>query len=103
MNRRTFVQQAGTALLASGMTAQSYARILGANDRIRLGLVGCGSRSQDLVDMAEIANRQSPVDIVAVCDLWNKARERRAAQVRQQLKHDPHQYQYLEEMLLRKD
>jgi len=103
MNRRTFVQQSGIALLATGMSAQSYGRILGANDRIRLGLVGCGSRSQDLVDMAEIANKESPVDVVAVCDLWNKARERRAAQVKQQLKHDPQQYQYLEEMLSRKD
>jgi predicted dehydrogenase len=103
MNRRTFVQNTGMAVLASGISAQSYGRILGANDRIRLGLVGCGSRSQDLVDMTEIASKHSPVEIVAVCDLWNKARERRAAQVRQQLKHDPQQYQYLEEMLLRKD
>src|SRR5277367_3272142 len=103
MNRRTFVQNTGMAVLASGISAQYYGRILGANDRIRLGLVGCGSRSQDLVDMTEIASKQSPVEIVAVCDLWNKARERRAAQVKQQLKHDPQQYQYLEEMLLRKD
>ena len=103
MNRRTFVQQTGTALLASGMSAQSYARILGANDRLRLGLVGCGSRSQDLVDMAEIASKRSPVEIAAVCDLWNKARELRAAQIKQQLKNDPHQYQYLEDMLSRKD
>ena len=103
MNRRTFVQQTGMAVVASGMSARSYGRILGANDRIRLGLAGCGSRSQDLVDMTEIAARHSPVEIVAVCDLWNKARERRAAQVKHQLKHDPQQYQYLEEMLLRKD
>ena len=103
MDRRTFVQQSGVALLASGVSAQSYARILGSNDRIHLGLVGCGSRSQDLVDMAEISNKQSPVEIVAVCDLWNKARELRAAQIKQQLKNDPQQYQYLEDMLARKD
>jgi len=103
MDRRTFVQQSGVALLASGVSAQSYARILGSNDRIHLGLVGCGSRSQDLVDMAVISNKQSPVEIVAVCDLWNKARDLRAAQIKQQLKNDPQQYQYLEDMLERKD
>ena len=38
MNRRTFVQHTGMAVLASGISAQSYGRILGANDRIRLGI-----------------------------------------------------------------
>ena len=33
-------------MLASGMSAHSYARILGANDRIRLGQLGCGDRSR---------------------------------------------------------
>ena len=103
MDRRTFVQQSGIVALASGMSAKSYARILGANDRVNLGLVGCGSRSQDHVDMAEIANKRSPVDIVAVCDLWNHARDLRAAQVKKQLNIEPAKYQYLEEMLARKD
>ena len=103
MDRRAFVQQSGIAILANGMSAQSYGRILGANDRVRLGIVGCGSRSQDHVDMAEIANKQSPVAIVAVCDLWNQARDRRAAQVKKQLNVEPDKYQYLEEMLARKD
>ena len=103
MDRRTFVQQSGAAFLATGMSAQSYGRILGANDRVRVGIVGCGSRSQDYIDMAEIANKQSPVDIIAVCDLWSKARELRAAQAKKQLKQNPQQYQYLEQMLAHKD
>jgi len=103
MDRRTFVQQSGAVILTAGMSAQSYGRILGANDRIRLGLVGCGSRSEDHVDMTEIANKQSPVEIASVCDLWNQARDRRAAQVKKQLNVQPDKYQYLEEMLLRKD
>ena len=43
IDRRTFVKQAGVAALAAGMDARSYARILGANDRIRLGQLGCGA------------------------------------------------------------
>jgi hypothetical protein len=69
MNRRTFVKQAVVAMLATGVDAKSYARILGANDRARLGIVGCGSRSEDYVDMARMANKQFPVEIAAVCDL----------------------------------
>jgi hypothetical protein len=40
IDRRTFVKQAGVARLAAGMDARSYARVLGANDRIRLGQLG---------------------------------------------------------------
>ena len=103
VDRRTFVKATGMTMLAAGMEARSYARILGANDRIHLGIVGCGSRSQDLVDMAQISSRQTPLDVVAVCDLWNKARDRRAAQVKQELGIEPTKYQYLEQMLERKD
>ena len=44
IDRRTFVKQAGGAVLAAGMDARSYARVLGANDRIRLGQLGDAQR-----------------------------------------------------------
>lgn len=97
------MKQAGVAMLATGMDARSYARILGSNDRARLGIVGCGSRSEDYVDMAQMANKQFPVEIAAVCDLWSKARERRVAQVKKEMNLEPQTYRYLEQMLARKD
>jgi len=77
-DRRTFLKEAGGMLVAAGMNARSYARILGANDRIRLGQLGCRDRSGGHVHMAQLASKQIPVEMVAVCDLWNQARERRA-------------------------
>ena len=103
VDRRTFVKQAGGALLAAGMDARSYARVLGANDRIRIGQLGCGDRSQGHVHMTQLAAKQMPVETVAVCDLWTLAREHRAAQVKQAFKIDPQSYKYAEEMLARKD
>jgi predicted dehydrogenase len=103
MDRRTFVTQSGVAMMAAGMTARSYARILGANDRVNLGIVGCGSRSEDLVSMAQISSRTIPLDVVAVCDLWNAARDRRAEQVKKELNQEPRKYQYLEQMLGHKE
>ena len=55
IDRRTFVKQAAGALLATGMDARSYARVLGANDRIRIGQLGCGDRSQGHVHMVHLA------------------------------------------------
>ncbi len=103
IDRRTFVKQAGVTALAVGMDARSYARVLGANDRIRLGQLGCGSRSEGHVHMTELASKQMPVETVAVCDIWSKARERRAAQVKKAFNLDPQSYKYSEDMLARKD
>src|SRR5271154_7070271 len=102
-DRRTFLKEAGGMLVAASMDARSYARILGANDRIRLGQLGCGDRSQGHVHMAQLAAKQMPVETVAVCDLWTLAREHRAAQVRRAFNLEPQTYKYAEEMLARKD
>src|SRR3984957_3239625 len=99
IDRRTFVKQAGVTMLAAGMSAQSYARILGANDRIRLGQLGCGDRSEGHVHMVQLASQQLPVETVAVCDLWSLAREHRAAQVKKAFGAEPKSYKYSEDML----
>src|SRR5271168_2699688 len=101
--RRTFVKQAGGAMLMAGVSAKSYARILGANDRIRLGQLGCGDRSQGHVHMTQLASKQMPVETVAVCDLWTLAREHRAAQAKRAFNVEPQTYKYAEDMLARKD
>ena len=54
--------QAGAAF-----TAASYSRILGANDAIRLGVIGCGGRgSYDIGKFLE----NPDVRLTAVCDIW---------------------------------
>src|ERR1700692_1246852 len=101
MDRRNFVKGAvGASVLA--MNARAYARILGANDRIRLGQIGCGDRSHGHVHMVQLASARTPVETVAVCDIWSHARERRAEQVRK-LFGKPLTFKYSEEMLLRND
>ncbi len=68
MNRRTF----GKAAVAAA--ASSYGRILGANDRIRLGAIGTGGRCQYLM---RIANEIGGCEFVAVNDC-NRARAEKA-------------------------
>ena len=102
-DRRTFMKQAAGTMLAAGMTARSYARVLGANDRIRLAQLGCGGRSRGHVHMAQMASKVTPVETIAVCDIWSLAREKRAAQVKEAFNLDPKSYKYSEEMLANKD
>jgi predicted dehydrogenase len=103
IDRRTFVKHAGGAMLAAGMDARSYARVLGANDRMRIGQLGCGGRSEGHVHMVHLAAKKTPVETVAVCDLWSLARDQRAAQVKRAFNLEPQSYKYSEEMLARKD
>jgi predicted dehydrogenase len=103
IDRRRFMKQAGGAILLTGMDARSYARVLGANDRIRLAQLGCGGRSHGHVHMVQLASKEIQVETVAVCDIWSLARERRAAQVKEAFNLDPQSYKYSEEMLARKD
>ena len=47
--RRNFIKQsakaaAGTYIASMGFSAKSYARIIGANDRVRVGVVGFSDR-----------------------------------------------------------
>ena len=100
------MKRAGASLLTATVvkgTASSYTRILGANDRIVLGQLGCGQRSSGHVHMVHLASQQLPVEVAAVCDLWTVAREERAAQVKKAFKLEPKQYQYSEQMLANKD
>ncbi len=59
-------------------TAASAARVLGANDRVRLGVIGNGGRGSHLIRMAKAAGG---ADIVALCDAWDARRQEAAALV----------------------
>src|SRR5438270_6394340 len=89
LDRRTFLKAGGIALATSALSlpASSYMRVLGANDRIRLGQIGCGDRSGAHVNMVHLASAKVPVETVAVCDLWTLARQRRAADVQKRFGH----------------
>src|SRR5581483_6557547 len=53
--------------------------------------------------MAHMAASRTPLEVVAVCDIWKLARERRAAQVKRAFDLEPRQYKYSEELLAGKD
>ena len=64
-NRRSF-------LIASGITALASTRVLGANDRLSVGVIGAGGRMNALLDSAE---KVAPVQFVAVSDVYKPRRD----------------------------
>jgi predicted dehydrogenase len=84
ISRRTFMQSAAAGSTLVGFTARSYARILGANDRIGIGLIGCGDRGvrAHLAGILPHAKTEN-IDVVAVSDPWRIARESAMAFVKE--------------------
>jgi predicted dehydrogenase len=59
--RRTFLRS------ATAVTALSYSRVYGANERVQLGLIGCGERGR--YDMGNFV-KSGKTDVVALCDIY---------------------------------
>ncbi len=66
LNRREFIR---TSAAAGAVTAASRERIRGANDRIRLGVIGSGGRAQSLTQQL---NQVGGIQWVAVSDIWGQ-------------------------------
>src|SRR5262245_39463153 len=95
VSRREFL--AGSAAL---LTARSYSRILGANDRIQIGQIGCGHRGAGHRQMLKLSAATDPnFDLRSVCDLWSVNRDRTADDAQRLFGRRPKGYQYSEEML----
>ncbi len=79
--RRNFIKKTtlGGAAIAVGssamaMTASSYRRIIGANDRLNVAIAGLGRRLGAYYD--PIAKKEANVNLVYLCDVMEKQREK---------------------------
>ncbi|MFD2144485.1 Gfo/Idh/MocA family protein [Mucilaginibacter antarcticus] len=103
-SRRKFIKQAsiaGAGIMLSKTTfgAKSYNRIMGANDRVRVGVVGFSDRHKSS-HMPCFMNHYKELnfEVVGVSDIWNKRREEGAAAWKQKMGNDVKAYRNNEEM-----
>src|SRR5665213_413170 len=83
-NRREFLKASSAAAAATAVSwsASSYAAIVGANDRVKVGVVGCGDRmKQALIPAFSQHAKDMNFQFVAVSDIWNRRREEGAAYI----------------------
>ena len=67
--RREFIQKTG--VVAATLLTYPPARVIGANDRVRVGMIGVGARGQELLkQVLEIQNAR----LVAVADIYSRRR-----------------------------
>ena len=93
-SRREFIQKtaraaAGVYIGTMGLSAKSYGRIIGANERVRVGVVGFSDRHRSS-HIPSFMNhyKEMNFDVVAVSDIWKKRREEGVAAWKEKMQHD---------------
>ncbi len=72
-SRRHFLKSVAVgAAVTSLRPARSYASIIGANERLRLGVIGCGGMAGSHMDALVPMKDTDNVEIGAVCDIYRK-------------------------------
>jgi predicted dehydrogenase len=69
-SRRSFLKQA--ALGTAAVLVYPTSKVLGANDRIRVGMIGVGDRGSDLLSQVR---KVSGVELVAMADIYSRRRD----------------------------
>jgi predicted dehydrogenase len=93
-NRRQFIKTTAKASVAvyaasMGFSAKSYANIIGANNRVRVGAIGFSDRfRQTLFPCFNNHYKELNFDFVAVSDLWSKRRSEGVAFLKEKIGHD---------------
>jgi predicted dehydrogenase len=68
--RRDFIKQ--TVIGSTAFVAYPHAKLFGANDRVRVGMIGVGGRGQELLkQILQVPNAQ----LVAIADIYSRRRD----------------------------
>jgi predicted dehydrogenase len=102
--RRNFLKTTTLTAAALSTNASSFARIVGANDRVRIGIVGFSDRFHDsLLPAFQAHASEFNFDIVALSDIWKQRREEGVTHLQKLLNHDVAPARNNEELYERKD
>lgn len=97
--RRDFIIKSVFATAATGFSAKSYGKIIGANDRVRVGCVGFSDRHRSShVGPFKALQKEMNFEMVALSDLWNRRREEGKAFLDKQLGSDVKVFRNNEEL-----
>jgi len=74
--RREFIKKSALAGLGMSFSASSYARIIGANERVRVGIIGFSDRfRQSLAPAFMNHSKDQNFAFVGVSDIWSRRRD----------------------------
>jgi predicted dehydrogenase len=105
LSRRSVMKHAlaGAAGAVLASSARSAKAAVGANERLRIAVLGPGDRAQHLMHQVIDAHEKYNAEIVGVCDLWPRRREDAAGMLKLRAGWDVGQYANKDELYAAKD
>ena len=101
--RRGFLHKASLRVAALSLSPLGLRGAAGANDRIRIGMIGTGDRAQALLSEIVKSARSHNVQVTAICDVWKKNRESTAAKLKKSFGTEPRAFSKFQELLALSD
>src|SRR5262245_16992927 len=102
LSRRDFLSTTGAAATGLALTSLAERASGAANEKLAVGIVGPGGRGRGLMKTFFDEAKGCDAEMIAVCDLWNRNRDRAADAVKQASGKEPKAFKRLEDMLAMK-
>ncbi len=104
ITRRSFLNRSKSLAASAPLLYLSAQSVLGANDKIQVGVIGCGHRAQssllrDFLRFAEDYN----ASVTAICDVWSQPREQVSQMIQERSGVTPKEYEDYRELLSMKE
>jgi predicted dehydrogenase len=73
VNRRQFLKRSAQTAMGATLTAASFSRVVGANEKVGVGFIGCGGRGgAHMSYVNQLKQAGEAVELVAVSDLYRR-------------------------------
>src|SRR5262245_56425723 len=102
IGRREFLMAAAAGATLAARPFGDW-RIRGSNERIRLGIIGCGTRGNYQWGRVVHNAKKHNIEVTALRDVWKPALERLAAAVEKEQKSKPQMFQRYGDLLASKE
>ena len=105
LNRRTFIGTGTAGLAGAAITGSgnANARIVGANDRINIGFIGCGDRGHSIMrSMSKYMDTEN-FTFTALCDVWKLNLNKSAAFINEATGKKPRTFSRYNDLIELKD
>lgn len=104
ISRRTFLAQMSAGAAALGTSAVIARGAPGANDRISIGVIGCGDRGvgAHIAEITALASQHN-VAVTAVCDVWKPNLDRAVEVVKSKFNLEPRAATRFQDLLALED
>jgi predicted dehydrogenase len=79
VSRREFAVQSAIAASAIALSAKSYANVVGANERIRIGFIGAGGMGTEHLNACKALQEKDNLQFLGVADCWQTRADQGAA------------------------